>query len=85
MNGLRGNKAARSFTARERGRVKHIFSKRKIFWDKVSELVRSGEMASVAIDKIYDAYGGTGESVSTILRAMQKERAAIARHPLVHV
>ena len=65
--------------------MKHVFSKRKIFWDKVSELVRSGEMASIAIDKIYDAYGGTGESVSTILRAMQKERAAIARHPLVHV
>jgi hypothetical protein len=41
-NGINGSKAARTFTARERGRVKHVFSKRKIFWDKVSKLVRSG-------------------------------------------
>ena len=73
INGINGNKSARTFTARERGRVKHVFSKRKIFWDKVSELVRSGDVASSAIDKIYDVYGG-GESVTTILKLMQKDK-----------
>jgi hypothetical protein len=72
-NGLNGNLAARRFTTRERGRVKHVYSKRKIFWDKVGELVRSGELASVAIDKIYYVYGG-GESVTTILKKMQADK-----------
>ena len=58
---------ARTFTARERGQVKHVFSKRKIFWDKVRELVRSGDTAFSAIDKIYDAYGG-GEPVTTYFK-----------------
>ena len=83
-NGLSGNKAARSFTARERGRVKHVFSKQKVFWDKVSQFVRSGEMAAIAIDKIYDAYGGPGASVTTILRQMQKDKA-IGGHPLLRM
>eukprot|EP00978_Attheya_sp_CCMP212_P002301 scaffold4733_cov38-Attheya_sp.AAC.2 len=82
-DGINGNKAARTFTAQERGRVKHVFSKRKIFWNKVSELVRSGDMASSAIDKIYDVYGG-GVSVTSILKAMQRDKQNGA-HPLLRV
>jgi hypothetical protein len=83
-HGINGNKAAKTFSARERGRVKHLFSKRKVFWDKVSELVRSGDMASSAIDKIYRVYGG-GESVTTIMKSMQKDRQIGRAHPLLRV
>mmetsp|Transcript_95008 Transcript_95008/g.264004 ORF Transcript_95008/g.264004 Transcript_95008/m.264004 type:complete len:195 (-) Transcript_95008:29-613(-) len=81
-NGISGNKPARLFTIRERGRSKHVFSKRKVFWNKVSELVRSGEMASSAIDKIYDVYGD--ESVTTILRMLANDKK-IGGNPLLRV
>jgi hypothetical protein len=53
MDGLAGKfKAARLFAARERGRVKHTFSKRKVFWDKASEVVRAGRLVEEGINKI---------------------------------
>jgi hypothetical protein len=55
--GLNGFKAARLFTTVERGRSKHTYSKRKHVWDKISELIRAGYTADVAIDKMYKAYG----------------------------
>ena len=47
-----GLKAARLFTPHERGRSKFTYTKRKVVWDKVSEMVRAGDTADLAIDKI---------------------------------
>ena len=70
--GLGNRKAAKDFTAFERGRVKHVFSKRKIVWDTVSHLITAGWTSKQAIDKIYDAYGST--SVSSIIKAMKRDK-----------
>jgi len=71
--GIGGMKAARLFNSAERGKCKHTFSKRRIFWDKVSELTRAGMASDLVIDKIYQAYG-EGESVTNVLKAMQKDK-----------
>ena len=39
--GLNGRKAAKDFTARERGNVRFTYHRRKVFWEKVSELIRA--------------------------------------------
>ena len=70
--GLGGRKAAKLFTANERGRVKFKYSRRKVLWDCVSLLVRAGHTAHTAIDCIYDIYGN--ESVTTIINAMRRDR-----------
>ena len=67
-------KPVRLFTYHEHGRSKFVFSKRKVFWKKVSEMVRAGMLAEVAIDKIYKVYG-EGQAVTKILREMQKDKA----------
>jgi hypothetical protein len=67
--GLKGFKAARLFTTVERGRSKFTYSKRKHVWDKISELIRAGYTADVAIDKMYKAYGER-LSVTKIILAM---------------
>ena len=55
--GIGGRKAARLFTAKERGRVKCTFTRRKAAWDAIENLVRSGLTADRAIDRLYDHYG----------------------------
>jgi len=55
--GLGGRKPARQFTAVERGAVKCSYSRRKIVWDAIDRMVRSGATAQVAIDRIYGVYG----------------------------
>ena len=72
--GIAGMKPARLFTYHERGQSKFVFSKRKVFWKKVSEMVRAGMLAEVAIDKIYKV-DGEGQAVTKILREMQKDKA----------
>jgi len=84
ISGIGGMKPARLFTAAERGRVKHVFSKRKVFWDKISTMVQAGMLAETAIDKVYQVYG-EGESVTSILKEMQKDRKARRGHPELQV
>jgi hypothetical protein len=60
----------RLFTARKRGQAKHTFSKLKVFWDKVGEMVRAGWMAEAGINKMYRVHGEEGQPVSKILKAM---------------
>ena len=74
-SGLGGNKAARLFTSAERGQkeVKFSYCLRKCFWDVVSNMVRRGHTADVAIGKIYGAYGEQ-LSVTQILRLIRKDR-----------
>jgi hypothetical protein len=57
-HGVGGGKAARLFSYSEQGRSKHRYHRRKVVWDLVSSLVRMGDTAETAIDKIYAVYGG---------------------------
>ena len=72
MEGIGTNKAARSFTQAERGRVKHKFCRRKVFWGLIARFVNSGVNHQVAIDRVYAAYG-QGLSVSAILRRLKAD------------
>jgi hypothetical protein len=71
--GLGGRKAAKLFSSAERGHVKHKYTMRKIFWDKVTLMIRSGYSAQTAIDKIYEVYS-TRHSVTKILRLMKSDK-----------
>jgi hypothetical protein len=71
--GLGNRKAAKDFTATERGKVKHKYSKRKVFWDKVAEMVRSGWSAQDACNRIYEVYGAN-ETVTSIISRMQRDK-----------
>ena len=70
-----GNKAAKDFTAAERGKIKTKYSARKVFWDKIAELVRAGHTSDRACDLVYQAYDhSTG--VSEVLRRMAVDHRA---------
>ena len=80
--GIGNWKPAKNFTAFERGRVKHVYSKRKIVWDTTSHLITAGWTSKQAIDKIYDTYGST--SVSSIIKAMKRDKER-GGHPSLRV
>ena len=44
-------KAAKDFTAKERGNMKHKFSRRKVFWDCVTRLLNSSLSAYVVMEE----------------------------------
>ena len=71
--GSAGKKPAKDFTAVERGRVKSKYSFRKVFWDKVAELVRAGHSADVVCDTMHEHYGQR-TSVTEMLRRMHADR-----------
>ena len=71
--GLGGNKAARDFTSKERGKCKFIYSRRKVFWDTVSKLIRAGHTSDSAIDQIYNIYGRS-QGVTYILKKLSTDR-----------
>ena len=73
--GLDGRKAAKLFTSSERGKVKHSYYRRKVFWDQISFMVRLGYTAQTAIDKVYQNYGPS-KSVTWILSKMLHDRRA---------
>lgn len=82
--GTPGKKAAKDFTARERGgQNKHTFYLRKFLWDKVAEMVRSGMDAKTACDNIYEAYGHT-QSVSSILKRLKAD-SKTGGHPNLRI
>jgi len=82
--GAIGKKAARDFSDSERGKVKSVYSFRLKFWEKCDELVRGGLTADVACDKIYQAYGASN-SITTILRAMKKDKERGEWPPSLHL
>ena len=55
--GLNGCKPAKEFTLEERGKVKSVYCRRKVFWDVITLLVNAGHTSEVAIDKVYANYG----------------------------
>ena len=71
--GLGNNKAAKDFTSKERGKVKYLYHRRKVVWEKVTEMVRSGYIARDACNKIYEVYGAN-LSVTNIINLMRRDR-----------
>ena len=71
IQGIGGNKAAREFTAAERGKNKCKYSRRKIFWRLAVKLVDRGLSADQVIDRIYTAYGP--KSPTTIINLIRKD------------
>ena len=72
-HGVGGRKAARLFSHSERGRSKHRYHRRKVVWDLVSRLIRQGDTAETAIDKIYAVYGGQ-TSVTNIINGLKRDK-----------
>jgi len=71
--GIGNRKAAKDSTPQERGRVKHMYSRRKLVWDKVSEMVRSGWDAAEACNKIYEVYG-LQKPVTKIIKYLKRDK-----------
>ena len=71
--GIGGRKAARLFTAAERGQQKYKYTRRKVVWDAIDRMVRHGFTAQVAIDRIYQHYGRE-LSVTRIINDMLRDR-----------
>lgn len=82
--GLGGRKAARLFTARERGQVKATYYRRKVVWEAIATLIRAGRTAFVAIDLIYQSYG-RNQSVTKIIGSMLRDRRLRGGHPNLRV
>ncbi|KAL3664985.1 hypothetical protein V7S43_010160 [Phytophthora oleae] len=76
-------KAAKDFTPIERGANKFAYSRRKVFWDVVANLVRSGFTSDAAIDKVYSVYGRQ-IAVLNILKALRADRMR-GGHPSLRV
>ena len=83
MEGIGGRKAARLFTAHERGHVKYNYHRRKVAWDAIATMVRAGNNADVATDKIYDVYGRQNR-VTTIINRMRQDRVT-ASHTMTFI
>ena len=81
--GLGGRKPARLFTRHERGKCKYTYCRRRVVWQKVAELIRAGDTAQVAIDKIRLAYGES-LPVTTIINRMMADRRR-GGHPSLRV
>jgi hypothetical protein len=81
--GIAGRKAAKNFTALERGRVKYNYHRRKVVWEKIAEMIRAGHTANTAIDAILVAYG-EGTPVTRIINLMRVQRTR-GGHPALQV
>ena len=82
--GIGGRKAARLFTAQERGREKFKYCRRKVVWDLVGEMVRSGLESNVAIDRIYAVYGAN-RTTTYIINQLKIDRRNNTLHPTLRV
>jgi hypothetical protein len=80
--GIGGRRPAKSFSARERGRVKHMYHRRKVVWDVLASLVGAGMTAQQACEKIYAVYGLV--SVAAITNKMRQDRKT-GGHPELNV
>jgi hypothetical protein len=61
------------YTPAKRGVNKFTFLPQKVFWDTVEGMIRRGQTADVAINKVYQAYGWN-QSVTQILNRMKDDR-----------
>ena len=70
--GIGGRKAARLFTAQERGKVKFKYCRQKVAWDVIDRMVCSGLTAQVVIDRIYGVYG-RNKSTTEIIQCLRRD------------
>ena len=74
MVGLGGRKPARDFTMHERGGAnKYKYCRRKVVWDLIESMMRSGLSSHVCIDRIYAAYG-ENRSVTEIINCVRRDK-----------
>lgn len=73
VNGVGNNKPAKFFTRGERGRSKYKYSRRKVFWSIVEDLVRANVSATDAIERIYTHYG-PNLSPTAIINAIRQDK-----------
>jgi hypothetical protein len=71
------------FTARERGRVKQMYYRRKVVWDAVALLIQAGYTAHTSIDQIYETYRAD-QSVTNVIKVMLSDRQG-GGHPNLRV
>ena len=71
--GIGGRKPAKDFTAAERGKVKFKYCRRKVVWDCITRLTRSGMTAHTAMDKILMEYGRYNP-LTKIINMMLRDR-----------
>jgi hypothetical protein len=72
-DGFNGNKAAKDYTAEERGKNKCTYCRRKVFWDLISLHVRAGSDATDVINRVYECYG-RNLSVNAIIDSIRNDR-----------
>jgi hypothetical protein len=73
LHGVGGRKPARLFSETERGQVKYKYSRRKVIWDVIRNLVSLGHSSQWAIDMIYNVYGPQ-TSVTEIINRLRKDK-----------
>ena len=71
--GLEGRKPAKLYSSTERGRCKYKYTRRRVVWQKIEELVLAGFTSHAAIDMILDHYGKE-KSVTQVINLMRKDR-----------
>ena len=72
--GLNGCKPAKEFTLEERGKVKSVYCRRKVFWDVITLLVNAGHTSEVAIDKVYACYGRGKSNIVDVVYFARKTK-----------
>jgi len=82
-HGLGGNKAAKDFTATEKGKCKQKYYRRRVFWNLVATLVNAGYGAPAAVDKVYHQYG-RDSSVTKVLDCLLEDRKRYRDNGGVH-
>ena len=71
-SGVGGNKPAKDFTRAERGKVKHMYSRRLVLWKVVERLISRGASCDEAVHRIYNVYHPK-EKTTAILNALKKD------------
>ena len=73
--GLNGNKPAKAFTVREKGKIKYSYSLRKPFWTLVQKMKRCEYTHTSSIEKIESIYSAaTLKSITQILREIISDK-----------
>ena len=71
--GIGDRKVVKSFTSKERGGCKYTYHQRKVVWENVEKMARSGWNAAASCNLIYIVYGQQS-SVIMIVNRMIKDR-----------
>ena len=79
-NGIGSNKAARDFTAQERGRCKYKYSRRLVVWKCIERLVVRGNTLNMAFRRIANVYGDV--SMTRLITNMRADERRGGHHRL---